>query len=279
MVLGISSTVIYVVKTSSQSTNSIKAALIAREGLEVYRDLVRDDITDLTNGNYGLTNSSGKWAVGGISDNASGFVRQIIVADDPINTSSPILSKKITSTVTYNNGTETYSLSTLLTNWRRYKAPPAQYWAFPSVNGSLDITLGTYTMTKFVKVGNYIYGIRAVANTNNLIVMDVTNPAAPAYVTQFSVNGTPSGIAYSGNYLYISTSDNTREITVVDITTRTSPTYYAYYDATGNTDTTGLSIVGNRLYLTRGGNAADPEFMILNITNPAAIVSVGVFQE
>lgn len=279
MVLGVSSTIVYTIKTSSLSSNTIKASLMAKEGLEAYRDLVKEDVVNLTNGLYGLSYASGKWSVSGTTDNSEGFIRQITVADDPTNSVDPILSKKVTSTVTYNGGTQTYSISTLLTNWRRYKAPiVVGYWAFPYMKGSLDINLGTYTMTRFVKVGNYIYGIRPVANTNNLIVLDVTDPAVPTYVTQFSVLGTPSDIDVGGNYLYISSSDNNRELTVVDITNRTAPTYYSTYNANSTTDATSVLVVGNRLYFTRLGAAPSNEFMILDITTPSSISVAGQYK-
>jgi len=276
MVLGVSSTVIYVIKASSQSTYNIIASQLAEEGLEAVRDMKMDNNAILLNGTYGLSSVSGKWSFSGTSDNSDGFNRSIAISDDSSHTSSPnVISKKITSTITWNGGASSYSISTLLTNWQRYKSQVLGYWAFPKLNSALDIALGTYTMTKIVKVGNYIYGIRAVNGTNNLIVMDVSNPDSPLYVTQFSVNGTPSDIANSGNYLYISSSDNNREISVIDITTRTSPVFYSFFDATGSTDATSVYILGNRLYLSRAGNAATSEFQILNITNPAVITQVG----
>jgi hypothetical protein len=277
MVLAVSTTVTYVIKTSSQSTASIKAALLASQGLEAMRDIKDENFATLVDGSYGLSSVSGKWALSGTNDVTEVFTRQVTVAADAANTTLPdIISKKITVTVTWGSPTKTYSVSTLMTNWGRSRQTYGN-WALPVLVNTLDLS-GTADLIKIKKVGNYLFGIRS-ATTNNFVVINVANPLVPTYVTQLTVtSGTPADIDISGNYAYVASSNTAGEIAIVNITNPLIPTLAVTYNATGNVAATSVHVIGNRLYYTRTGSSTTAEFNILNITNPIAPTVVGVYE-
>jgi len=275
LVANISTTIIYVVRTSSDSTKSIKAAQLVNEGIEAVRDMKNANFGVLVDGTYGLATPSGSWTFSGTSDVTDVYTRSVTIAADLTNSILPdVVSKKVTVSVSWGSPVKTNTISEMMTNWRRNK-PVVANWALPTQQSVLDLS-GTADLYKVIKSGNYLYGIRS-GTSNNFVVINVTDPNAPVYVTQLSLSGTMTDIAITGNYVYVSSNDNTREVSVVNVTNPLSPVFAGSFNASGNTDATGLYIVGNRLYLSRIANGTNEELTIVNITNRTSPTQVSIY--
>jgi hypothetical protein len=277
MVLNVSTIVVFVIRSSARSTDSIKAMQIASEGLEVVRDIKNANFSALADGTYGIGLTANRRSFNGTSDVTEKFTRQVVIMADAAHSILPdVVSKKITVTVSWGSPVQTYSVSEFMTNWERNK-PVVGNWALPTVQTTYNAT-GTSNFLKSIKKGNYLYAIRNVTTTANFIILDVSNLASPTLVLQLNIAGIPSDMEISGNYIYVASSDNTREISVVNITVPTSASVLAtYYNAPGNIDGKGLCTSGNRLYFTQVGSATpgQNEFAILNITTPTTPTLIG----
>jgi hypothetical protein len=86
--------------------------------------------------------------------------------------------------------------------------------------------------------------------------------------------GTPTNVAVSGNYAYVSNSSSTAELQIVNMTTPTSPTLAGTYNASGTAGGLGVYAVGTTVYLTRAANGGNDEFVVINAATPSAPVRV-----
>ena len=105
------------------------AAHYAMEGLEATRSIAQAEFTDLSDGTYGLDDTSGVFAFSGSTNVLGKYTRTVEVASVQRNASDQIVpsggtvdadTKQITSTVTWNvqdGRSNTVQFVTLLTNW------------------------------------------------------------------------------------------------------------------------------------------------------------------
>ena len=104
-------------------------------------------------------------------------------------------------------------------------------------------------------------------------VIDITNKAAPSFVTEVLHNNTtiflndPWGIDISGNHLYVAsyTSD---KLQVFDVTNPAAPVAGTFISDAGTTYLNGardVKVSGNYLYVS---SYADDALEIINITTP-----------
>ncbi|MDH5403020.1 MAG: hypothetical protein OEY49_11060 [Candidatus Heimdallarchaeota archaeon] len=113
-----------------------------------------------------------------------------------------------------------------------------------------------YGSTYDVQVdGNYAY----VANRDNLIIVNVTNPSTPSVVTRINVNGVGSHITVDGDYLYFSCND--AGIAIFDISDVANPVWLSNYTST---DIGSTVIDGDIIYAT-----SKVGLQIVNITDPS----------
>lgn len=99
-----------------------KAAYLVEEGLEASRAIRDSSYSSLTNGDHGLTVTSGIWIFSGTTDTTDIFTRKITISDAAAN------RKQIVSEVTWQANSQrlnTVSASTYLTNWKSGSASPA----------------------------------------------------------------------------------------------------------------------------------------------------------
>jgi hypothetical protein len=104
-----------------------------------------------------------------------------------------------------------------------------------------------------------------------LDVVDVSNPAQPAFVTRFntSVAGVHD-LFIHGNTLYYVDDVGASELHIADVSNRAAPIFRRTFNVTGGCHD--LTVVGNRAYLANlsGG------FQILDVTDPINPVSLAV---
>lgn len=109
-----------------------------------------------------------------------------------------------------------------------------------------------------------------IADPQNVILGGSYNVAA--HVNQIYVNG---------NYAYLATSSDSEELVVLDISNKANPTKVATYNIPENWD--GQSVAGqeNKVYLgtyyNSNNGGKDPEFFILDVSNPTNIQELGSY--
>ncbi|MCX6716845.1 MAG: prepilin-type N-terminal cleavage/methylation domain-containing protein [Candidatus Taylorbacteria bacterium] len=261
-----------VVSTGKQiknSGNDGRAAVLADEALEAVRNIRDINYASLSDGTFGLATSSNKWILNGPSDTTGIFNRKVTVS------TVSATQKQISAAVTWTDqlsATNTVSFSTYLTNWSLITQIVGN-WSTTTLAASIDLT-GNNNGQKIQIVGNYAYIVRATGSSN-FIIIDVTNPASPAVLRSLSLTGGLTNIFVLGNYAYISSDDDVGELKIVDITNKTSPSLVGTYDATGNGNGNGIYVVGNYVYLARTNSGANPDFLIINVSNPVSPSLVG----
>jgi hypothetical protein len=110
--------------------------------------------------------------------------------------------------------------------------------------------------------GNYIYG----AFSNGLVILEVSNPLSPKFVSQLPVPGT-SSIELFGGYAFLASYDS--GLYVVDISNVSNPTILSHYTLPGMT--VDIEIEGNYAYLQSNDPAPYFDFHIFDVSNPINI--------
>ena len=105
--------------------------------------------------------------------------------------------------------------------------------------------------------GNYAY----VGEGKSLLVMDVSVPANPWRIGRVQLPGTVRGIAVSGQYAYVASSEG--GLQVVDISAPAAPIVRGFYPTSSWTD--GVAVLGGRAYVADEGVGLE----ILDVSNPA----------
>lgn len=248
-----------------------RAVLLADEGTQAVRNIRDASFGNLTDGTYGLTQTSGTWTLSGSSDTAGIFTRQITIAASGTN------RKTVTSLVSWsqNGSTSQVSVVTHLTNWM---AALPKLWTNPSLAGSYDLSANTNSAIKVATQGNYAYVVLSGA-TQDFLIIDMSNPATPTLVKSLALTGTLTNVAVSGNYAYVTGNTDTTELMVINVTNPASAAQVAVYNAAGNADGLGIFISGNYAYLSRAANGGSDELVILNISSPAAPTRVYGFSQ
>ena len=269
---GLVGAVVYGRASTASAGDTVRAHLIAEEGIEAVRSIAGASYANLVDGSYGLqqTGSPLTWAfkAAGTTDTSDIFTRQITVAAAGTN------RKAITSTVTWpevGGGTGSVTLTTRIVNW------PASLKSWtnaatpvaPAVN---DIT-GTNNGLKTAVQGNFAYTVINVATTNNFVVTDISNPASPSSAV-FSIAGTPTNIAVYGGYAYVTNQSDTAELQVVDLSTKT---VVRSVDMTGTGNGQGVFIANGLAYVVRAADATASAFelTVVNIAVPTAAAVLG----
>lgn len=130
MILSIAIFLVFVTSVSgliygswNQTRNAInkeRATYLAKEAIELSRNLRDSDYTNLVDGIHGLSLNGNTWEFSGSSDNTDIFTRNLTVLSISEN------QKQLTSVVEWPdyNGINSVTLSTYLTNFRKITPPP-----------------------------------------------------------------------------------------------------------------------------------------------------------
>lgn len=138
------------------------------------------------------------------------------------------------------------------------------------------------TGVKIVVIGNYAF-VATSATTNQLQIIDISNPSSPVIAGQISVPG-QQGRDVSVNstgtraYLVTAASDTQNEFFIINTEDKTSPSLVSggAYD-TNNMDPKGVTVVtGNRAIVV--GTGGVNQYQVLNIDNENAPVNCGNLQ-
>jgi hypothetical protein len=110
-----------------------------------------------------------------------------------------------------------------------------------------------------------------VANSSDssLVILDVADPAHPAFVTSYDTPGSANGVHISGNHAYVSDGN----LQIVDISDPAHPAEAGSYDTPGNS--TSVYVAGNYAYVADG----QAGLHIVNVSDPAHPSEAGTFDD
>jgi len=128
----------------------------------------------------------------------------------------------------------------------------------PSLQGGV----ATPGYTKAVAIaGDYAY---VADQSANLLIMDISDPEVPIWVTNVNTSGQAWDVVVAGNYAYVAT--NARILQVVDISDPLSPITVATPNMTSNVS--GVAVAGDYAYVVGYG------LNVVDISDPTAPVLV-----
>jgi hypothetical protein len=268
LVTGLIGAIVYGRASTASAGDRAAAVSLADEGVQAVRNVRDAAYTNLSDGTYGLIQSSNQWTLSGSSDTNGIYTRQVTIAANGTN------RKAITSTVSWAQAggtTGSVSVTSLLTNW----LASIKSWTGGILAGSANRST-TANAIKVDTAGSYAYTVFS-ATSSNFTVTNIATATAPTVSATISITGTPTNIAVSGNYAYVTTNNASGELVVVNISNPAAPTVAATYNATGSASGLGIYVSGNYAYMTRANNLAVAEFIVLNISTPTAPVVVGTY--
>ncbi len=114
--------------------------------------------------------------------------------------------------------------------------------------------------------GNYAY---VAFGRSGLAVVNITNPAAPAFAGKYDMSGYASGVAIADNYAYV--ANGYMGLSVINIADRSSPTSAGRYITTGYARDVAVS--GSYAYVANDING----LVIADISDPSAPAYKGTY--
>ena len=113
--------------------------------------------------------------------------------------------------------------------------------------------------------GNYAF----VGNGPKMLVLDISQPSNPVYVSEIVFNSTVWDIKISGDYAYV--ADNKEGLRIVDISQPSNPVEVGFYD--NSDEAVGVFVSGNYVYLADFSEG----LKIIDISNVSAPQEVGIY--
>ncbi|HEX7963501.1 MAG TPA: hypothetical protein VF466_02820 [Candidatus Saccharimonadales bacterium] len=268
LVVALVGSIVYGRSSAAESGNHQRATLLAQEGIEATRNIADAAYSNLTDGTFGLVQTSTQWTLSGSSDTDGFFTRHVTISTVSTN------HRLITSTVTWpqaGGGTGSVVLTTRITNW----AAALKLWSAGIQAGTVQPS-GTTANLKVDVSGNYAYVVRNASSTN-LAVVNMATPTAPTVAANLSVSGTPTNVAVSNGYLYITTGTNTSCLEIYSLASPTAPSLVKTLSFTGTSACRGVYVQGNYAYVVRASSSTTGanEFNVVNVTTPASASVVG----
>lgn len=154
-------------------------------------------------------------------------------------------------------------------------ALPVQVGADFKVPGVTGVGAQAIGKSIFYKDGYVYLGLAKTATGPEFNIIDVHNPASPVFVGGFAVGNGVNAIFVKAGHAFLATP-NSEELIILDVSNPYHLSQIGVFDApdsVGNGKS--FYFVGNSLYFGRTVTASNPEFYILNITDPAAVLPLG----
>lgn len=127
-----------------------------------------------------------------------------------------------------------------------------------------------------VVMGNYAYGVALwdTTPTMSMVIMDVSNPAAPRIISRLNMPGSPNGMAVVGNYAYVvGTGENDQGgiLHIVDVSSPHNPRHVGSLNLPG--EATDIAVSGPYAYVTDELNG----LRTFDIRNPGSPLEISYF--
>jgi len=262
--VGFSGIIIYGEEGVRISGNQDRALFLAYEGVEAVRSIRDEDFANLTNGTHGLAEISDVWNFSGSSDLSDIYTRDITISNYDTNI------KEIVSRVTWQQNlqrTGETSVRTLLSFWQEIASLVGD-WSVPLLNDVSDTDSNSNGIAIDSNDDHAFLGT-ARNGTDNFFSFDISDPVNVSQEDVISVSGQIGDVVVSGDYAYVSSTQNNAEITVVDISNPGNLSIADTFNLTGNQNMRGLYVDGDYLYATR--DSSSTEFAIFDISTPTSI--------
>jgi hypothetical protein len=272
LVLGLSSAIFYGLNIRKQVGEDTKANYLLDEGIEALYAIRDSNYGSLIDGTWGLIENSGTWALGGSSDTIDGYVRQIIISSVAAN------EKDLNVTISWVNGdgnSKSINTSFKLTNFERVINPVnPNDWSNPVLSGFYNLP-DAFAGLDILMSDNIAFVVQNSA-THDFTVLNTTNPNDIQLLANLKsdASGNVNEIVLSGQTIFGASSANGKEVFSLNVTDLLDPVINPSLNLDGTADGLGSALDGNYLYISRGASASkkDPEFHIIDISNPAAMV-------
>lgn len=236
------------VKRADQKSTAL---WLAEEGIEAVRSIRDEGFENLTDGTYGLSNSSGKWVLAGLSDISGDYTRTINIST--VNQDE----KEILATINWNykEVSNSLSLNNRLTNWHKvnYNAGLVVEKVVINHGGNatssrfspyiVSITIGTTTTDTEVEAG--------VANQFPPGTYTITETSDPDYIQTFSEDCNSGG-----------------QVTMVASSTKVCRIINEEKDS---------KLRVNKTVINHGNNKTTSDFTLLVDTNPVTSGVLNIF--
>lgn len=139
-----------------------------------------------------------------------------------------------------------------------------------AIVNSFDLPTGANALDIAIS-GNMAYTVTANSTSQEFYALDISTPEGTiTQVGATEIGATVNGIVLSGNYAFLATDHNTRELAVVRLSDQA---LVNSLDLNGTANVTGISILGNRVYLSRL-SSTDPEVYGIDINTPEGTLSI-----
>ncbi len=196
LVVALIGAIIYGRESTAGSGDRARAVFLADEGLQAVRNIRDASFANLSDGTYGLAQTSNQWALSGTSDSSGLYTRQVTVS------SAGIDRKNVTVTVSWpsGSGTSQVSVNGRFSNWLATIIPPV-------TAGPIMMAYSKTTTTPFYRVwdgsnwsaegsaqnvvGNINYVVLKSARTRNEAILGVQTSTGAVYIQVW--NGTSWG--------------------------------------------------------------------------------------
>lgn len=139
----------------------------------------------------------------------------------------------------------------------------------PLLSGSYNST-GNQNASGISVSGNTAFLARKNGPDIELLVINVTNHAAPALIGSLELGANANDLVVSGNYLFVTSDNNAQELKVVNISNPATPTLVGSLDLLGNTDGEAIAISGNTVVMSQGSL-----LFTVDVSNPIVPVQRG----
>jgi len=258
--------------------DSLRAQMMAEEGLEASR-IIRDmDWGDLALGTHGLSYEDGAWTFDGSADSEDGFTRSVSISEIATN------ERKIDVSVSWdmlNGRSITHTLSSVLSNWRNLGSLAGD-WDNPYITGDL-LDFGNGFRAIGIDIGEniiYLAGHGSISSAMELYLVDVSDPLNPQKLGSVSTGKGINELSVNDDRtLVFAASAGNSQLEVYFATPVDNPRLAKTYKISGNRHTgRSIDLVGDMVYLgTEGADAY--EFFVIDVstyTSPVVRSSISV---
>jgi len=280
---------------SLDSMNAQFALDYAAEGMEVTQSIRERSWDELTDGDYGLVFNAGenKWELSGTDDSKKIFTRKVTIVTLSENT------KKITTEIAWQTDPlrpQTITLVEQFINWEVAQQESENlggdtggggtipYWSNPQTLGTVDVGAGGQATD--LDVLNKIVYLTSKASDkkkDDFFVIDVTDGQNPVVTGRINTGLGLNAVDAAGNYAYVANDDKNAQLQVIAITGPVVPDLKTNYRlgednaACENDDKEGNTIFyyAQKVYLGTNKASGDPEFHIIDVSNPLNPTSLG----
>lgn len=258
----------YAVQSAGVSGMRNKAVLLAEEGVEAVKSIRDRDFESISDGTYGLDNSSGVWEFSGSSDTTDDvFERFVTVSTVDSNTKDVSVEVEWASGV---GSTKVETLSSRITTWRD---PVSGGWDNPIIAETVDLPNSVDTVDiGFVDETAFL--LRESGN-DDLRSMDVSDPPDVKEISHINMYGTNSSLLINENFAYVGGTRWSVDIQVVDISDPSAMSFTGYYFSSWFEGVESMSIQKDTLYFGRSESRWANEFEVVDVSNQYSPVGVG----